>query len=91
MNAFDCPKLAFLSRLQGEHLANGLVKLLVKKSPLKPFKPMSMVVCVLVTGPDGGVTQMGRLVLGDFVTRKIKAATLMFQMLWEFAGLKPPQ
>ncbi|DAZ96028.1 TPA: hypothetical protein N0F65_009007, partial [Lagenidium giganteum] len=87
------PKLAYFAGEQGKHLAGELLaRIRGGKAPFKPFPVPAVGALIVPLGPNGGVSQlpvMGGSVVGNMMTRMIKAKDMFVTMKWgELAQLR---
>ncbi|GMF39140.1 unnamed protein product [Phytophthora lilii] len=90
------PKLAFIAGEQGRFLATELVAVIQKKQMgfNKPFKAPGTAAMLLPLGPSGGVSQLpllGGIVVGNRLTRMIKARDFFAGMVWSSLGATAPK
>jgi len=80
-NNFDVTKLALEAQMQGDKTFQNLVHL-GRKESLDPYKKDTFRMVVPI-GRDGGVCQNGKMVMGDFLARKIKAEDVFVSKMWK--------
>ncbi|XP_076807056.1 ferroptosis suppressor protein 1-like [Clavelina lepadiformis] len=88
-NDYDEVKLASVSQAQGSHVYKNLINI-ARRKPLEAYKPDGFRMALPI-GRDGGLTQSGTKVLGDFMAKFIKAKDVFVSMTWKEMGQKPPK
>ncbi|TMW66521.1 hypothetical protein Poli38472_004286 [Pythium oligandrum] len=81
------PKLAFWAGEQAKYLTKELVAIIRRKQAniTRAFPNVSVEAMILPLGPRGGVSQLPvfrGLVVGNFLTRKIKAKDMLARRMW---------
>lgn len=84
-NDLPAGKLAMEAAIQANHLWNALV---TKKEIPYPENTFRIVVPL---GPNGGVCQNGKWVIGDWLAKKMKASDVFTTFAWKFMRQKVPE
>ena len=85
------PKMAYWGGEQGKLLATSLSGMIKADKELLCFDPPMTEALILPIGPNGGLTQLplcGGVVVGDFITRKLKSNDLVSGMYWASVNAK---
>jgi len=88
-NDFDVTKLALEAQQQGDKTFQNLVHI-GRKESLDPYTKDTFRMVVPI-GRDGGVCQNGKMVMGDFLARKIKAEDVFVSKMWKDMGQTVPK
>ena len=86
------PKTAYIAGGQGKAIAKQVATSAAGK-PLKDIVPMVPVLSVVPVGKSSGVSVLPirGMVVGDFMTRKMKSADMFVSKYWKELGMgKPP-
>jgi len=88
-NNFDVTKLALEAQMQSDKTFQNLVHI-GRKESLDPYKKDTFRMVVPI-GRDGGVCQNGKMVMGDFLARKIKAEDVFVSKMWKDMSQTQPK
>ncbi|CAN0178885.1 unnamed protein product [Pylaiella littoralis] len=95
------PKTAYLANIEGASVAKQIVAASAdaaaaaaggKPKPLKSAKPMVLPISLVPVGKSGGVSSLPMgIVVGDFLTRRVKSKDMFVSKYWaELNAGKPP-